>query len=245
MDERAIVRQAGTTVWRQIQETLTADILAGRLAGKLPNETALAERFAVNRHTIRQAVKMLAEQGIVEVAHGRGTFVREDLIDYQVGRRTRLAHSVMKARRVGKSEVLSWSHAKPGAEVAELLSLPEDAETLVIQSLDMLDGKVIGVATQHFPLPRFEGFAQAFAETGKTHVALAKYGVQQFQRKLSRISARLPNRAVAQQLDQPTSLPILYVETVYVDEQGKPIEYGISRFSSAAVQLVIEPEPEV
>jgi GntR family phosphonate transport system transcriptional regulator len=218
--------------------------MAGRLAGKLPNETALAERFAVNRHTIRQAVKMLAEQGIVEVQHGRGTFVREDLIDYKVGRRTRLAHSVMTARRVGKSEVLSSTSAKPAPEIAEMLALPPQADTLVVQSLDIVDGKVIGVCTQYFPLPRFAGFAEAYAETGKTHLALARFGVQQFQRKLSRISARMPSREVAQQLEQPVSLPILYVETVYVDEQGTPIEYGISRFSSAAVQLVIEPEAE-
>ncbi|MGH8809355.1 MAG: phosphonate metabolism transcriptional regulator PhnF [Noviherbaspirillum sp.] len=242
MGEASIVREAGMTMWRQIQKSLTADILAGKLSGKLPNEMLLAEQFSVNRHTVRQAVKALAEQGIVEVMHGRGTFVRDDLLDYKLGRRTRLAHSVTKARRVGNSQLLACAPVRPSPEIADLLSLPARAKVLKVDSLDSVDGKVIGVCTQYFPLPRFEGFGEIYENTGKTHLALAKYGITHFQRKLSRISARLPGSEVAQQLAQPASLPILYVETVYVDEQDQPIEYGISRFSSAAVQLVIEPD---
>jgi GntR family phosphonate transport system transcriptional regulator len=240
--EEAIVRKAGITRWKQIQESLTEDIFAGKLSGKLPNETVLADRFHVNRHTVRQAVKALAEEGIVEVMHGRGTFVRDDVIDYKVGRRTRLAHSVTTARRVGKSQLLSWSTIRVTPEIAGMLSLPARAKVLQVDSLDIVDDKVIGVCTQYFPLPRFEGFGETYEKTGKTHLALANYGIHQFQRKLSRISARLPSAEVAQQLAQPVSLPILYVETVYVDESGQPIEYGISRFSSNAVQLVIEPD---
>jgi len=242
MDNESIVRDAGVTMWKQIQKALTTDILAGKLCGKLPNETALAEHFSVNRHTVRQAVKALAEQGIVEVMHGRGTFVRDDLIDYKLGRRTRLAHSVVKARRVGKSRLLNWSAIQPSPDVADMLRLSARAKALQVDSVDIVDDKTIGVCTQYFPLPRFDGFGEIYEKTGKTHLALAHYGVTQFQRKLSRISARLPGTDVAQQLAQPASLPILYVETVYVDEADQPIEYGISRFSSTAVQLVIEPD---
>src|SRR5471030_1473657 len=151
MSENMIVRQAGTTVWKQIQESLGNEILGGRLQGRLPNETELAERYAVNRHTVRQAVKALVEQGLVE--------------------------------------------------------LSSRAKTLAVNSLDVVDGKVIGVCTQYFPLPRFEGFGEAYSKVGKTHLALAQFGVEQFQRKLSRITARLPTNEVAQQLGQPTSLP--------------------------------------
>lgn len=242
MLENAIVRQPGTAVWKQIQAALADDVLAGRLTGRLPNETALAERFAVNRHTVRQAVKALVEQGLLDVVHGRGTFVREDFLDYQIGRRTRLAHSVVKARRVGKSEILGWEAVRPSAEIAALLELPSRAKALAVSSLDVVDEKVIGVCTQYFPLPRFDGFGEAYAAEGKTHLALARFGVQQFQRRLSRITARLPSPDIAQRLAQPVAQPVLFVETVYVDQDDKPIEYGISNFSSTAVQLVIEPD---
>ncbi|GAB3252394.1 phosphonate metabolism transcriptional regulator PhnF [Chitinimonas naiadis] len=241
MTTQPIVRRAGTTVWRQIEEALAADILAGRLKGRLPNETELAEGFGVNRHTVRQAAKALAERGLVEVVHGRGTFVREEVIDYDLGRRSRFAHSVAKARRVGKSLVLRAAEVAPKAEVAKLLDLASGSTVLQVDSHDVLDGKIIGVCTQYFPLPRFQGFDAIYAETGKTHAALAHYQVHEFSRRLSRITARLPSKEVALQLGQPAAMPILYVETVYVDGDDQPIEYGISRFSSTAVQLVIEP----
>ncbi|MDK2125600.1 phosphonate metabolism transcriptional regulator PhnF [Parachitinimonas caeni] len=240
--ETPVSRRTGTAVWRQIEEVLAADIVAGRLSGRLPNETELAGRFGVNRHTVRQAVKALAERGVLDVVHGKGTFVRDEVIDYQVGRRSRLAHSVARQRRVGNSRLLGSQVRVATADIQKLLELPAGSEVEQIDSWDVVDGRVIGVCTQYFPLPRFAGFASVYARLGKTHEALAEFGVTDFQRKLSRITARLPDRDMAEQLQQPATLPVLVVETVYVDETGQPIEYGLSYFSATSVQLVIEPE---
>ncbi|GAB2887677.1 phosphonate metabolism transcriptional regulator PhnF [Microvirgula curvata] len=241
MTDAPVTRRTGTPVWRQIEATLAAEILAGRLTGRLANETGLAERFGVNRHTVRQATRALAERGLVEVLHGRGTFVREDMIDYEVGRRTRFAHSVAKARRVGRSRITGYCDMAPDATVVEMLSLADGTRVVRVDSLDVVDDKVIGVCVQYFPLPRFHGIAEIYCETGKTHLALARFGVDEFHRRVSRVTARLPDKDVARQLNQSVSMPILCVETVYEDASGCPIEYGISHFGSTTVQVVIEP----
>ena len=237
-----LLRSAGITMWRQIEQALRADILSGQLQHRLPSETALAERFCVNRHTVRQAVKALADHGLVDIRHGSGTFVRDDMLDYQVGRRSRLAHSVAGARRIGASRVLSWDAMPATPEIGQLLDLSAGAEVLCVESLDIVDSKVIGVCSQYFPLPRFAGLGELYAHSGVTHLALAQFGVVQFQRRMSRVTARLPDKLLAQQLGQAVSLPILHVDTVYIDGDGVAIEYGISRFCSAAVQVVIEPD---
>lgn len=237
-----LTRRAGMVMWRQIEDALSQEILGERLKGQLPSETELAQRFGVNRHTVRHAVKALVERGLVEIIHGRGSFVREDVIDYQLGRRSRLAHSLAKARRVGSSRVVRSAEVLASPQVQEMLQLPEAGPVVQIESLDMVDGeRVVGVCTQYFPLPRFTGIAEVYAELGKTHLALARYGVEDFQRLQSRVTARQCSPELARQLGQPVSAPILYVESVYADAQGLPIEYGISRFSAGAVQVVIEP----
>jgi GntR family phosphonate transport system transcriptional regulator len=237
-----IERRTGITIWRQIEQALRSDILSGQLQHRLPNEAALAERFNVNRHTVRQAVKSLADDGLVDIRHGSGTFVCDDMLDYQVGRRSRLAHSVAGARRIGTSRVLSWNAMPATQEIAQLLDLATGADVLCIESLDLVDNKIIGVCSQYFPLPRFAGLGALYAHSGVTHLALAQFGVWQFQRRMSRVTARVPDKQLAQQLGQSVSLPILHVDTVYVDGDGVAIEYGISRFCSAAVQVVIEPD---
>jgi Transcriptional regulators len=44
---------------------------------KLPNEMELCGHFAVSRPTVREAVKALVSQGIIEIRRGKGTFVRQ------------------------------------------------------------------------------------------------------------------------------------------------------------------------
>jgi GntR family transcriptional repressor for pyruvate dehydrogenase complex len=46
---------------------------------KLPNETELAASMNVGRSSIREAIKILASMNIVQIIHGKGTFVCEEL----------------------------------------------------------------------------------------------------------------------------------------------------------------------
>ncbi|GAB3817549.1 GntR family transcriptional regulator [Micromonospora zhanjiangensis] len=63
-----------------------ADILRARLAAgewapgePLPSETRLTQEYGVGRGTVRRAVALLRADGLVDVAPGRGTRVREPM----------------------------------------------------------------------------------------------------------------------------------------------------------------------
>ena len=62
-------RGQGVALWRQIVQEIAGDIATGRFRGgdKLPTEPELAERFKVNRHTLRRAMAALAEEGLVRI----------------------------------------------------------------------------------------------------------------------------------------------------------------------------------
>jgi len=62
----------------QVRQGLLDDLLAGTLepGEKLPNEDKLAERFAVSRATVREAVLGLLEAGYLIRRHGSGTWKR-------------------------------------------------------------------------------------------------------------------------------------------------------------------------
>ena len=46
---------------------------------KLPNENSLSKKLGVSRSTLREAVKTLVSEGILDVQRGRGTFVNDTL----------------------------------------------------------------------------------------------------------------------------------------------------------------------
>ncbi|UTI63820.1 GntR family transcriptional regulator [Paraconexibacter antarcticus] len=60
-----------------VYDALRADILSGRVrpGDGIPSERTLSERFEVNRHAVREAVKRLQQAGLVQVSHGGATRV--------------------------------------------------------------------------------------------------------------------------------------------------------------------------
>lgn len=78
-------------------------VTAGLTAGdKLPSERFLAEQLGVSRASIKQAIVVLEVQGLVEIRHGGGTFLRQDSLTVEpistlVERRRRLP-DVLDAR---------------------------------------------------------------------------------------------------------------------------------------------------
>lgn len=232
--------EAGTAAprWTRIAQELRAEIADGRVApgAQLPNETQLAERFAVNRHTLRQAVRQLAHEGHLRVVQGRGTFVRELVLDYALRRRTRLTENLAEAGERAQRELLAHARSSAG-EWAAALALPARAPIELLHTRASVRGRPIGLSSTAYPSARLAGMADAFAATGSITAALHRLGVTDYQRARSTVSCRLPTPAEADALARSATEPVLVVQFVSVDNAGVPVEAGRTLFAADAVQL--------
>jgi GntR family phosphonate transport system transcriptional regulator len=230
--------------WEAIAAALRHDIVQGRLTPgqKLPNEASLAERFAVNRHTLRQAVQSLVQEGFVRVVHGSGTYVRELVLDYALQRRTRLSQNLAAAGEAADRQVLGHEVQRAG-EWARELGVAASARVQLVYSRATVRGRPINLATSAYPLPRLAGIAEAVHTHGSVTAALQALGVPDYTRARSVVSCRLPTAAEADALARPATQPVLVVRYVNVDGQGRPVEAGRTLFAADAVQLTVEPEP--
>lgn len=70
----------GNELFERVRDELKALLAVEpyRSGARLPSERALSERFGVGRSTIREAVRALANQGLVETRRGSGTTLRAD-----------------------------------------------------------------------------------------------------------------------------------------------------------------------
>ncbi|CAG7656759.1 FadR/GntR family transcriptional regulator [Actinacidiphila bryophytorum] len=88
----------------QATEHLREQILGGRwpVGTRLPGETALAASLGVGRSTVREAVRALAEAGLVKSRQGAGVFVisTEPQEDFRAGLRRAAVAEVYEARAV-------------------------------------------------------------------------------------------------------------------------------------------------
>jgi GntR family phosphonate transport system transcriptional regulator len=234
---------AGVARWQAIAAQLRADILTGRVepGERLPNETALAERFGVNRHTLRQAVQALVREGHLNVRQGCGTFVRELVLDYALQRRTRLTENLARVGETAGRELLSQT-TLPAGDWAEALKVPARSKVVVLETRSSVRGRRVGLSTAAFPCPRLADIAGPVARHGSVTRALAELGVADYTRSRSVVSTRLPTQAEADALARPMSQPVLVVQYVNVDRAGVPVEAGSTLFAADAVQLVVEPD---
>jgi DNA-binding GntR family transcriptional regulator len=68
---------SATPVYQQLADILRAQIEAGTLQRNrpLPSEVALMETYGVSRGSVRHALEVLREAGLVVTVPGRGTYV--------------------------------------------------------------------------------------------------------------------------------------------------------------------------
>ncbi|MFN4282960.1 MAG: phosphonate metabolism transcriptional regulator PhnF [Alphaproteobacteria bacterium] len=237
-----LARMSGVALWRQIEQEIEADIRAKQFGpgDRLPTEADLAQRFAVNRHTVRRAMLGLQERGLIRVEQGRGSFVQENVVDYRLGRRTRFSENILTLRRDPSGELVRVARLPADKTMAHMLNLRAGEPVLLLETLKSADGRPINLGSHHFPFRRFNGLAEAFKAEGSITAALRKFGVHDYTRKVTRVTARMPEEEEARLLAQPRNRPVLITESVNVDESGTPIEYGLARFAADRVQFVFE-----
>ena len=236
-----LVRGEGLTAWRQIADALTADVAAGRYARgqQLPSEASLAARFAVNRHTVRRALAALAESGLVRASQGRGTFVEEAPLAYPIGPRTRFSEIVTQAGREAWGDLIASATVPADGKRADALALQPGAPILELLTTHRADGAPISTAQTWLPLPRFAGFAEAYAERGSITRALAACGVHDYTRLSTRIRARPAEAQEADRLDIAPGRVVMVVSSVNIDPAGVPIQANRTLFAADRVELVI------
>ncbi|OSP55936.1 phosphonate metabolism transcriptional regulator PhnF [Pseudoruegeria sp. SK021] len=239
---------ARTPIWSAIRISLTQDIAAGRYGSgdKLPTEAALAARFGVNRHTVRQALSAMADEGLVHARRGSGVFVAATPTDYPIGRRTRFTQNLTAAGRVPAITVLTLETRSADARERTVLGLnpaPEEpADVHVYEGLSLADNQPIALFRSVFPAARFPGFLDSLRDTQSVTAALSRHGIADYTRAETRLTAKAASATQALHLRIPEQAPILRSVAINVDPEGRPIEYGHSWFSGDRVTLIVTPQ---
>lgn len=229
-------------LWRRIADDIKSAIAAGewRAGDRLPPESDLAGRFGANRHTIRRAVAALAEDGLLLVEQGRGTFVVEETINYQIGARTRFGENLRDHDRRVDVEILAVEEVCIGREIANPLEIAAGTLCVRLQVLRRSDGQPLCIADHWFPGAPFFAMAQHFADTRSITRSFAVLGIADYRRRETHVAARLPKTWEAARLEIPRTRPLIVTSSINEDLSGKVIEYGITRFAGDRTAIVFE-----
>ncbi|ABG31965.1 phosphonates metabolism transcriptional regulator PhnF, putative [Roseobacter denitrificans OCh 114] len=221
---------------------MRSDLAEGRYktGDKLPTEAALAERFGVNRHTVRHGISALVAEGLVRTRRGAGAFVAATPTDYPIGKRVRFHENLIAAGRRPEKRVLALDERAATVGEAQALQIEAGDPVCAYHGLSLADGQPIAVFESLFPLARLLGITAALKDTSSVTQALSVVGIDDYTRASTRLTAVRATPTLALLLHVAEGDPLLKSSGVNNCAGGQPVEYGRTWFAGDRVTLTLE-----
>ncbi|MEU6285045.1 GntR family transcriptional regulator [Streptomyces sp. NPDC047028] len=236
--------------YRDIAADLRQQISEGRyLPGdKLPMLTELQAQYGAGYQTVRSAIALLEQEGLVVAVRRRGTIVRERPEKKRITR----------SRQVFRDEIgyffdptaQPWVALEPPTvrwgivpvDLAALMGLSTGAEVLVRDRImgDPETRKAKQLATSYLPADLARGTQLAEADTGSGGIydRLEEMGHRPL-RWSEGVSARMPSPEEAEALNLPADVgvPLLRVVRLTMAPSGEVLELNDTRMSAEEFEI--------
>src|SRR6202022_1025702 len=134
---------------------------------------------------------------------------------------------------IGASEELATR------ELARQLNLKAGAPLARIEALRLADRTPICVGTTWLAAERFPEAERIYERVRSMTKLLAHYGVRDYRRASTRVTAGIVDATDASRLDLALGRPILVVDSTDVDTDGKPLLTTRARFAAERVEFVV------
>jgi GntR family transcriptional regulator len=242
-----------TPLYRRIAAELRDAITRGQLqpGSQLPTEQELGDRYRVSRNTVRLALGLLANEGIITSTPGRGTFVRDRVtLTYHASRaeaadRPDDWHTdayFTEVRQQGRqpSQTFDIRIDPASLEVAQRLRVEEGQGVVVRRMIRYVDGEPWSIQDSSYPMDIAQqcGLLVARDLPHGTVRAMADHGHVEVGYR-DEITTRMPTPEEAGTLDLGTGVPVLsYVRTAYSKE--RPVRLTETIFAGDRNRLVYE-----
>lgn len=229
--------------WKIIEQKLLADIENGVFVPgeRLPTEMELSDRFGVGRHSMRRAIKALADTGALRIRQGAGTFVADQaMLSYAIGARTRFRHNLSSQGLAASSDLLEAAVVPASPRVAAALCLKPDDPVFQTHAVGKADGVPISLSRAWFPAERFPDLGVRRAKGHSISAVYADYGIGDYRRLETTMHARPARSDEAARLDMSEGHPVVIITKTDVDLDGHPIGHGKVVWAAGRVQFTFE-----
>jgi GntR family transcriptional regulator len=213
-------------VYLRIEAALSDRIARGlyRPGEQLPSESQLCREFDVSPMTLRRALALLADRGLLSAEQGRGTFVRA----------LELGEANFKLRQLtdqwqGDSvdvRLLSASTVQASVRVAETLGIAPGARTVFLRRLLLKDEKPMMYHTEYVVFDARRPLVESQLQITSLEGLLQAAGGEGFSEGELTVRAVNLDATEATLLRQPDGAAAFCLEHVFHDFAGCPVSWG-------------------
>ncbi|GAB4245688.1 MAG: GntR family transcriptional regulator [Thermoleophilia bacterium] len=210
----------------RIADHISRQVASGRYrpGDQLPTEAQLREEFGVSPMTVRRAINILLDRGLVTTTQGKGTFVRSLDMGEAVFKLQDLTAQWSQASM--KVRLLQASIARADERAADRLKCAAGAETVFLRRLLLRDDIPVIYHREHVlydpERPLVESQLQITSLPGLFEAAAGE-GLTGGQLTIQAVGL---DEEAAGHLRVSPGAPAFALEHVFHDSSGKPVSWG-------------------
>ncbi|MED4389616.1 GntR family transcriptional regulator [Priestia aryabhattai] len=223
------------------------DVLIKRIQEKIwkpntliPTEQELMQEFDVSRTTLRQAISMLVQDGLLEKKQGRGTIVKpQPLIGGSLGKLKGLAEEVAEKGLTPNSKLIRTDFKKDLYHETSMLELDAGEEVLVIERIRFADEVPIAIERSCWPMHIGKILVEQDLNRAKFYEVLEENEIflKRAKEKISAINATIYE---ADLLGIRGGEALLEMTRVSYGFDDKPLEFTVTKYRSDKYHYTIE-----
>lgn len=199
-----------------------------KVGDRIPAERQLAVKFGVSRMTLRQAIKTLEEEGILERRLGSGTYVASQKVQEKMSGIMSFTEITQANGQIPSSKLISYQIGKPSLSEKERLNLNPDSEVLRMERIRFADETPICYEVVTIPYHLVENLSKDDIST-HLYETLNKNGYR-IGRVTEHISAAVANENDARLLNAKRGEALITRRQVTELSNGQPFEYTRARY---------------
>ena len=240
MSTHTLDRQSVVPLYFQIRQSLLDQIRSEELkpGDAVPSEQAISARFGVSRMTVRQALKSLADLGVIYSRRGKGTFVAGNKLEKSFRQVLSFTEEMAARGARASSRVLRFRVEGADENASDALGIPIGEKLFSLRRLRLADSIPMGIEWSRIPFSLCPDLQKDFPPRGSLYQVLSqRYGIKVAVTD-EVAEAGVADAEQARFLQIPRRAPVLlFSRTSYV-ESGKAVEFVISVYRGDRYKIV-------
>ncbi len=186
-------RSSPLPLWAQITDDLRRRLVGGEFEERFPTDEELTRDYDVSRHTVREAVRRLAGDGLLVRQRGRGTSLTSPILEQPLHSLYSLASSMRSQGIEERSEVRAATLTAAPAEVARELGVSVDSTVVYLERLRFAGAEPIAWDRSWLPTPLADALLTEDLTHGSVYDVLATHGAVRVTGGWERIRPLVPS----------------------------------------------------
>ncbi len=228
---------------RQVKKSIIETIRVRELqAGdRFFSEKQLMDQFGVSRYTIREALALLEQDGIISRQQGKGTFVGRRPVQIQSGleRMESVTEIIRRQGLVPTTRWVSIRRHRPTEDMRSKLKLGIKEPVITFRRIRLADGEFAAYCVDTIGALSIPGYSGGTFGDGSMFQFLSDdYGII-LKRATAEMVPVMPEAELRELVNWPQTQPLMLLHQIHFNAQDRPVVYSMDYFNPERFRFVV------